>query len=216
MMQKKRTPPIRPSAALRDTVLFDANTPGDTRLPISNQEPSAWLLQQPATSNRAAETASAPMAVPPVTLAGKMDAGRYVPENVAWFDQLTELVLCNGRSCRIGRDPMSIRVDILTAAGHPPRRTSRLVGALTSALDRDVGDLREYRDLRRHCLDCAENSAEVRRCAIIDCPFWPYRTGRNPHNPRRGKNPFEPNGVNVANGDDLPELAAPGSRQEGA
>ena len=33
--------------------------------------------------------------------------------------------------------------------------------------------------------------AEVRRCAIIDCPVWPYRMGKNPHNPQRGRNPFE-------------------------
>jgi hypothetical protein len=32
-------------------------------------------------------------------------------------------------------------------------------------------------------LSRAENAAEVRRCAIIDCPLWPYRMGKNPHNP---------------------------------
>ena len=32
-------------------------------------------------------------------------------------------------------------------------------------------------------------AAEVRRCATVDCPFWPYRMGRNPHNPRRGERP---------------------------
>jgi hypothetical protein len=31
---------------------------------------------------------------------------------------------------------------------------------------------------------------EVRRCAIIDCPLWPYRMGKNPHNPKRGANPL--------------------------
>jgi hypothetical protein len=39
-------------------------------------------------------------------------------------------------------------------------------------------------------LSCAENAAEVRRCAIINCPLWPYRMGRNPHNPKRGKLPI--------------------------
>jgi hypothetical protein len=125
-----------------------------------------------------------------------MSADGYVPENAAWFDLLTKpddetgRVRSDGRLRRIGRDPMSIPVDILTASGHPPRRTSSVVAALRKALELDLSDMREYRDLRRYCLDCAENSAEVRRCAIINCPFWPYRMGRNPHNPKRGTNPF--------------------------
>ncbi len=50
---------------------------------------------------------------------------------------------------------------------------------------------RTYKELRRVvCAGCAENMAEVRRCAVTNCPIWPYRMGRNPHNPRRGKNPF--------------------------
>ena len=88
---------------------------------------------------------------------------------------------------------MSIEPDPLTAAGHPPRRTRAIVSALSVALDLDLKaefDLVEYRDLRRYCLDCAENYAEVRRCAIINCPFWPYRMGNNPHSPRRGRNLF--------------------------
>jgi hypothetical protein len=35
-----------------------------------------------------------------------------------------------------------------------------------------------------------QNAAETRRCTTIHCPFWPYRMGTNPHNPRRGVNPF--------------------------
>jgi len=26
---------------------------------------------------------------------------------------------------------------------------------------------------------------QIRRCAIINCPIWPYRMGKNPHNPRK-------------------------------
>jgi hypothetical protein len=132
----------------------------------------------------------------PVTLKGKTGADGYVPENDAWFDQLTKpddetgRVDSKGRPRRIGRDPLSIPPEVLTAAGHPPRRTSSVVATLRKALDLDLEDLREYRDLRRYCLECAENSAEVKRCSIIDCPFWPYRMGKNPHNPKRGKNPF--------------------------
>ena len=75
----------------------------------------------------------------------------------------------------------------------PLRDTRQLVAALRKALELDLLGyaLREYRDLRRYCVDCAENSAEVRRCTIIDCP-WPYRMGGNPYNPKRGTNPFSP------------------------
>jgi hypothetical protein len=51
-------------------------------------------------------------------------------------------------------------------------------------------DIVRLKQLRQHCLTCAENAAEVRRCGVIDCPMWAYRLGRNPHNPRRGRNPF--------------------------
>lgn len=146
----------------------------------------------------AAETSRPLSQSQPVALDGKMGADGYVPENDAWFAYLTQpddetgRVDSKGRSRRIGRDPMSIPTEILTAAGHGPRRTSSVVAALRKALEVDLSEyeLREYRDLRRYCFDCAENSAEVRRCAVVDCPFWPYRMGRNPHSPRRGVNPF--------------------------
>ena len=144
----------------------------------------------------------------PVALRGKMDpgGGGYVPENDPWWDLLTEpgsgpRTDEKGRSRRVGRDPMTIPPDVLTAAGHPPRRTSSVVAALRTALDLDLSEYREYRDLRRYCLTCAENAAEVRRCAVIDCSFWPFRMGRNPHNPKRGVNPFD-----RRNGDNLVEI----------
>ena len=48
----------------------------------------------------------------------------------------------------------------------------------------------EYADIRQSvCQPCLDgNDAEIRRCTTINCPFWPYRMGRNPHNPQRGKN----------------------------
>ena len=40
------------------------------------------------------------------------------------------------------------------------------------------------------CVPCSGgNLAEVRRCAIYDCPAWAFRVGHNPHNPRRGVKP---------------------------
>jgi hypothetical protein len=135
----------------------------------------------------------------PVALRGKIERDGYTPENWAWRDLLTKpddethQTRSDGRLRPIGRDPMEIHRETLTAAGHAPRRTSRLVAALEKGLDRDLSEygLKEYRDLRRYCLDCTQGPAEVRRCAIINCPLWPYRMGRNPHNPQRGINPFK-------------------------
>ncbi len=75
------------------------------------------------------------------------------------------------------------------AAGHGPRETRRVVGAMGD-IPMPEG-IKSYKDLRRHCLTCAETIPEVRHCTIIDCPIWPYRMGRNPHNPKRGINPFK-------------------------
>ena len=125
-----------------------------------------------------------PVPVRSVAMRGQMTPSGYLPENHEWRDTLTEVV--SGR--RQGKDPMSLPTAILTAAGHGPRRTRDVVAALGDVpLNCEV---RAHKDLRGHCLGCQENAAEVRRCTIINCPLWPYRMGRNPHNPRRGRNPF--------------------------
>ena len=91
---------------------------------------------------------------------------------------------------------MTLPPSVLTAEGHRPRYTRDIVNAFRKR-DGDepmwwTGPIVEYADIRRHvCLPCVDgNDAEVRRCTTIDCPFWPYRMGRNPHNPLRGRNPF--------------------------
>jgi hypothetical protein len=123
----------------------------------------------------------------PVSLKGRMSPDGYEPENVAWWEVLTS-PSANGERRRYGRDPMSIPPEVLTAAGHPPRRTRAVVSALGDEVNGHA--IRSYKDLRRYCLNCAESLSEVRRCSVIDCPVWPYRGGSNPHNPRRGRNPF--------------------------
>ncbi len=61
----------------------------------------------------------------------------------------------------IGRDPRTMSRAELESLGHRKR-------PLLSAI-------------RQNCVDCAGASpAEVRRCALIACPFWPYRMGVNP------------------------------------
>ena len=124
----------------------------------------------------------------PVSLRDRIIVGQgYEPENGEWFEALTERSKYHRR---VGRDPMSIPLQVLIAAGHPPRRTRAIVNALgDEPIEQEI---RCHSHLRKHCLDCSAGSkVAVRQCAIIDCPLWPYRMGRNPHNPRRGSNPFQ-------------------------
>jgi len=107
-----------------------------------------------------------------------------------------ESILLSGKGrYAIGLDPREIPVSALAAAGHPPRRTGQLVSAFTrwsgeAPFDSEFQKIKGHKHIRGHCLRCVENAAEVRRCTTIQCPFWPYRMGSNPHNPRRGKDPF--------------------------
>ena len=37
------------------------------------------------------------------------------------------------------------------------------------------------RVIRLRCIDCcAYNIREVNKCPAVECPSWPYRTGKNP------------------------------------
>jgi hypothetical protein len=144
-----------------------------------------------------AETAPA-TASRPVALRGHMgaDRGGYVPENDRWFNILTEPhpdTEFDKPNLPVGRDPMTIPLDVLSASGHPPRRTAQVMSAYRAGMDYLISEgpsARTHKELRAICHECAENRAEIRRCAIVNCPIWPYRMGRNPHNPRRGKDPF--------------------------
>jgi hypothetical protein len=222
----------------------------------------------------------------PVAGRGRITAKGYQPENVAFLAELTEI---DDHGRRVGRDPCTIPLDVLTAAGHPRssardviRRMQEASEASSGVADRWVlfpltqnGDARlttdgrqwiverrehgQWRELgslltrvgiwqvcvdnrivvgwdaeeaiqalpdrfvrekppglmlpracqggepagslttlrERFCSSCraigsgtGPNKAEIRRCDIIDCSVWPYRLGFNPHNPKRGKNPF--------------------------
>jgi hypothetical protein len=107
-----------------------------------------------------------------------------------------ESILLSGKGrYAIGLDPREIPVEALTAAGHPPRRTGQLVSAFVkwvgeAPFDSEFQKIKGHKLIRGYCLRCVENTAEVRRCTTVLCPFWPYRMGCNPHNPRRGKDPF--------------------------
>ena len=116
----------------------------------------------------------------PVRLAGRMTNNGYEPENWEW---LTTLTYTDSEGRRVGRDPMSIPSGVLTAAGHGPRRTNSVIRALG---DEPVdASIIRHKDLRRHCLSCAATPGEVRYCAIIDCPIWPYRSAVTIHSRRK-------------------------------
>jgi hypothetical protein len=63
--------------------------------------------------------------------------------------------------CAIGRDPRTMTAADLNATGHHKRPLLAVI--------------------RQNCIECAGGSqAEVRRCGMAQCPFWPYRMGTNP------------------------------------
>jgi hypothetical protein len=152
-------------------------------------------LRNPALGSSLVAEATWPVSPPrPVALRGKMTPHGYEPENGAWLDFLTKpddetrRTDSKGQLRRIGLNPLEIPPGVLSAAGHGPRRTRSIIAALG---DEPIStEIKRAKDLRRHCLGCAENTAEIRRCAIIDCPLWAFRMGRNPHDPRRGNDPF--------------------------
>jgi hypothetical protein len=162
----------------------------DENLPVTGQVTDENSTPSTSVPECRDEAGSCPAPRPlarPVSLKGRMGPDGYEPENAEWWEILT-FPKSHGAARRDGRDPESIPPEVLIAAGHAPRRVRAVVSALGE--EGPSYEVRRYKDLRRHCLACAENPSEVRRCAVIDCPVWPYRTGRNPHNPRRGRNPF--------------------------
>jgi hypothetical protein len=78
--------------------------------------------------------------------------------------QMTKLVTrqeVEGISTPCGADPKSLTVEEFATAGHTG------------------GPLLDI--IRKNCMDCVgQAQADVRRCAITNCVFWPYRMGSNP------------------------------------
>lgn len=61
----------------------------------------------------------------------------------------------------VGRDTRRVSREELMAAGHKP--------------------MSPLNAIRARCVDCcAGELSQVRRCAHLDCPSWPYRMGTNP------------------------------------
>jgi hypothetical protein len=67
----------------------------------------------------------------------------------------------NASGYAIGRDPRMMSQAEIRAVGHDPMSPMQAI--------------------RAHCLDCCGGApAEVRACAAVRCPSWPFRMGRNP------------------------------------
>lgn len=147
----------------------------------------------------------APVKAEPCRLQGRMTPKGYEPENAAWLPILTyrDERLGNradGSPRRAGHDPMKLPLDVLSASGHPRRGTGELIRALNNPnrlhaenADGDpiaaLQEVRGYRDIPAYCDACSGSAHLRRKCATINCPFWAYRMGRNPHNPKRGIQP---------------------------
>jgi hypothetical protein len=120
----------------------------------------------------------------PVALRGTMTETGWRPENARWRDHLMGI---DEDGYLAGKDPMTIPVEILQAAGHPPRTAKAVFSAWGGCLADNPP--KGAKGVRQHCLECSSSIAEVRRCRIYNCPAWPYRMGHSPHDSRRGKIP---------------------------
>jgi hypothetical protein len=96
----------------RDEVADGARLPG-TPLSTPSDEAACDPLPQPMAQ--------------PVRYAGRMTSNGREQENWKWLAVLTDT---DSEGRRVGRDPMSIPPEVLTAAGHGPRRTKSVIRAL--------------------------------------------------------------------------------------
>jgi hypothetical protein len=121
-----------------------------------------------------------PAPAAPVRLRGRMTPKGYRSENADWLPFLTYATKQrrhDGTPRRAGRDPMTLSLDVLTKAGHPKRSMK----AILRAYGEGAEGVRTLRDVVDHCNECAGGNTARRKCAVINCPFWLVRTGRNPY-----------------------------------
>ena len=92
---------------------------------------------------------------------GRQTSGAFLTSNAPICQMHKQAVMLDGRETVIGRDPRSMTAAELNALGHRKRSLLRVI--------------------RENCIDCVGGSeAEVRRCAQVRCPMWPYRMSSNP------------------------------------
>ena len=114
--------------------------------------------------------------------------------NRAWFPYLTKPIKEHGVVKSIGLDPKMIPHNVLIAAGHPSRSATACIKLYLRDMDMPYFTERDFgiKRVRELCMACAEDTQDVRRCTIINCPLWGHRMGYNPHNwHRRHSKPQE-------------------------
>ena len=177
--------------------------PDDALTPPGHLEPQPVKEATMPDDESIVDTLAKPLAVKPVAYRGRMTPAGYQPENHEWRDWLCSRNV-DGRLT--GKDPMLLPIGLLAAAGHPNPSPGGIRGVLLRLrvmhgvhqgearhdgflglgpddLPKRVTEIREA-----VCKPCSSGSlAEIRHCAIYDCPCWPFRMGKNPHNPQRGK-----------------------------
>jgi len=76
-----------------------------------------------------------------------------------------ERSVVEGTEQEVGRDPRTMEVEEFNALGHEGKPLLQII--------------------RANCKECCGGlEAEVRRCRMIACQFWPYRMGTNPFRTR--------------------------------
>lgn len=50
-----------------------------------------------------------------------------------------------------------------------------------------VANLTPTKAIRKYCIGCGENAADVKGCSFTDCPLYPFRMGRRP----KGSSPLK-------------------------
>lgn len=45
----------------------------------------------------------------------------------------------------------------------------------------------KFSGIKSHCDDCAGSPSTRRNCRVTNCPFWPYRLGKNPFHAGNGQ-----------------------------
>ncbi len=135
-----------------------------------------------------------PAKAEPVTGKSKFVDGKLQFENHQWLDVLVPMTVTRGdnrpggaRRRKLGVDPRTLPLHVLEAAGHPKRSATKCIRIYMRDLDieRDRKRDKGLKRVRSLCQDCAENDPDIRYCAIINCPLWAHRMGKNPFNRRK-------------------------------
>ncbi len=79
----------------------------------------------------------------------------------------------------IDRAPL-LKEPLYASISHLVGKDPRSVGA-EGLMDAGIEPVSPLKAIRARCVACCDGSEyEARLCTIVDCPLWPFRTGKNP------------------------------------